>query len=195
LSCGFLVGALAAGGIAYVLTKRGDGESKEADDEAVQEDAAPEPEEVAPAAQDIEAESKAADAQALLQVIAQKVAQEVGPKLSKGGAIRNALEARMSSFQDKAKNLLMNEMNSTAGEVLKELDAPETMLLLDWNNAVESNLPPASIMIALSYSPSFSSAIRMLIVFWPGLTVAVAVRTTVLPVMPAGQLPPATLLA
>merc|ERR1719335_850678 len=79
------------------------------------------------------ADQKATDYQELLKVLCQKVAQEVGPKIAKGGAVRNVLEQRMTTFTDKAKNFLLNEMNSTAGAVLKEMSAQEAMLLLDWN--------------------------------------------------------------
>jgi len=101
-----------------------------------------------------EVDSKSTDYQALLKVLAQKVAQEVGPKLSKGGAVKNVLDSRMSSFTEKAKSFLLSEMNGTAGAVLQELDAPEAMMLLDWDHAVEANFPPASILIAGVLSPS-----------------------------------------
>jgi len=103
---------------------------------------------------DPEADQKTTDYQELLKVLCQKVAQEVGPKLAKGGAVRNVLETRMTNFQDKAKNFLLNEMNSTAGAVMREMDAQEAMLLLDWNHAVEANFPPASILIAGVLSPT-----------------------------------------
>merc|ERR1719487_1206813 len=64
------------------------------------------------------------------------------------------MDSRMASFQDKAKSFLLAEMNSTAGAVLKELDAPEAMMILDWNHAVEANFPPASILIAGVLSPT-----------------------------------------
>jgi hypothetical protein len=98
--------------------------------------------------------SRATDYQKLLKVLAQKVAQEAGPKLSKASAVKNVLDTRMSSFQSKTKSFLLNEMNSTAGAVLKELDAPEAMMLLDWNSAAEANFPAASILIAGVLSPS-----------------------------------------
>jgi hypothetical protein len=181
LGCGALLGAVVAGAMVYLLFRPGAAESEAkkfdpdmytsqegSSDSMLEEKGSSASQESGEAAN-----SKTADAQALLQVIAQKIAQEVGPKLSKGGALRNVLETRMSSFQDKAKNLLMNEMNSTAGEVIRELDAPETMLLLDWNTAVEASFPPIPILIAGAMSPvcinvmTFHHLLQMLTVGLP----------------------------
>jgi len=104
--------------------------------------------------------SRATDYQKLIKVLAQKVAQEAGPKLSKASAVKNVLDARIQNFQDKTKDFLFNEMNSTAGAVLRELDAPEAMMLLDWNKAAESNFPAASILVAGVMSPSVLGLMR-----------------------------------
>merc|ERR1719491_2141299 len=90
----------------------------------------------------------------LIKNLGKKVMDDVGPKFEKGGSVRVVLEQRMDSFQDKAKNFLLNEMNSAAGAVMREMEAEESMLLLDWNNAVESTMPPASILIAGVLSPT-----------------------------------------
>lgn len=99
-------------------------------------------------------DTAATDYQALIKILAQKVAQEVGPKVSKCAAVSSVLESRMSSFTDKAKTFLLNEMNGAAGAVLREMDAPETMLLLDMDKSVEANFPPTSILIAGVMSPT-----------------------------------------
>merc|ERR1719409_1763878 len=76
--------------------------------------------------------------------------------------------------------MLMNELNSTAAEVIEELDAPETMLLLDWNAAVEANFPPASILIAGALSPlclklmSYHHLLQLVTVGLPVLALCVA---------------------
>merc|ERR1719181_36858 len=92
-----------------------------------------------------------------MKVLAQKVAQEVGPKVSKSVAVKNVLESRMSRFQNKARSFLLSEMGGTAGEVLQDLDAPEAMMLLDWDHAAETNFPPAAILVAGVLSPSIVS--------------------------------------
>merc|ERR1719456_549380 len=179
INVGLLLGGLAVGVLVGMLLKRSSEQPKEVEEEGSGEKEA-EAEVVEEVSQEPEAESKSGDAGKLLQVLAQKVAQEVGPKLSKGGAIRNCLEARATSFQDKAKNLLMNELNSTAGDVLRELEAPETMLLLDWNAAVEANFPPASILIAGALSPlcmklmSYHHLLQMVTVGLPVLALCIA---------------------
>merc|ERR1719201_3212189 len=126
-----------------------------------------------------EVASASTDYQQLIKVIAQKVAQEVGPKVSKCAAVSSVLESRMSSFQSKAKSFLLNEMNGTAGAVLKEMDAPETMLLLDWEKSTEANFPPAAILIAGVLSPtvlnlmSFHHFVQMIAVGLPVLVLCV----------------------
>jgi len=90
----------------------------------------------------------------LLKNLSKKVADDVGPKFAEDGCVRKVLESRMESFTDKAKNFLLTEMNGTAGAVMREMEAEESMLMLDWNNAVESNMPPAPILIAGVLSPT-----------------------------------------
>merc|ERR1719456_1555788 len=179
INVGLLLGGLAVGVLVGMLLKRSSEQPKEVEEEGSGEKEA-EAEVVEEVSQEPEAESKSGDAGKLLQVLAQKVAQEVGPKLSKGGAIRNCLEARATSFQDKAKNLLMNELNSTAGDVLREMEAPEAMLLLDWNASVEANFPPSSILIAGALSPlcmklmSYHHLLQMVTVGLPVLALCIA---------------------
>merc|ERR1719487_2989365 len=74
----------------------------------------------------------------------------------------------------------MNELNSTAGDVLREMEAPEAMLLLDWNASVEANFPPSSILIAGALSPlcmklmTYHHLLQMVTVGLPVLALCVA---------------------
>jgi len=150
---GAVVAACVVGGACFVI-HRPKGKDSEADAEETTTEQAPGKEEAEPLLKQENLDQKATDYQQLMQVLCQKIAQEVGPKLAKGGAVRNVLDTRMSSFTDKAKNFLLNEMNCTAGAVLREMNAQEGMLLLDWNDAVEANFPPLSILIAGILSPT-----------------------------------------
>eukprot|EP00928_Gymnodinium_smaydae_P039882 TRINITY_DN27153_c0_g1_i1.p1 TRINITY_DN27153_c0_g1~~TRINITY_DN27153_c0_g1_i1.p1 ORF type:complete len:679 (+),score=181.17 TRINITY_DN27153_c0_g1_i1:111-2147(+) len=102
-------------------------------------------------------ESAGIEYERLLKTSVQKAAQSLGPKLAKGSAVRSLLEQRMSTFQEKAKSFVLGEMNSTAGAVLRAMDAEEAMLLLDWNETVTSNFPSPSILLAGLLSPAFLS--------------------------------------
>jgi len=159
LGLGAGIGAVIAAAVAFgVMKAMGGGaaeetkEGEEAGEEKAEAAAVPVVEEAV--VEEAEDAGKGADYQALLKVLAQKVAQEVGPKLSKGGAVGSVLEHRMSHFTTKAKEFLLNEIKGAAGETLRELDAPEAMMLLDWDSAVEANFPAPSILIAGVLSPT-----------------------------------------
>mmetsp|Transcript_124599 Transcript_124599/g.265766 ORF Transcript_124599/g.265766 Transcript_124599/m.265766 type:complete len:702 (+) Transcript_124599:65-2170(+) len=97
---------------------------------------------------------KAFDYEKLFRAMAQKTAQHLGPKLAKGQAVRDILENRITGFAGKAKAFVLNELNGTAGALLRAVEAEEAMLLLDWNDAVAANFPPVSVLIAGLLSPS-----------------------------------------
>jgi len=97
---------------------------------------------------------KVKDVQGMVTALAQKVADEVGPKFAEGGSIRTMLESRAASFPDKAKNLIMGELNAAAADVVAQIEAPENGLLLEWNKTVESNFPSPPILVAGVFSPT-----------------------------------------
>jgi len=66
-------------------------------------------------------EDSPTDYMELMKNLGKKVVDDVGPKFEKGGAVRNVLEERLDSFQDKAKNFLLSEMNGAAGAVMREM--------------------------------------------------------------------------
>merc|ERR1719498_414104 len=141
------VGGLIAGAVvaAVVLVGRSNAEDEkegETDEKSV------------PFVEPLKEDEKSTDYAAILQSLSKKVVDDLGPKFEKGGKVRNVLESRMESFTDKAKNFLLSEMNGAAGAVMREMEAEESMLMLDWNNAIESNFPPASILIAGVLSPT-----------------------------------------
>jgi hypothetical protein len=140
------IGALVAGAVVagiFFATKKKD-EAKDGEEKA----------EPLLGAEDEEAGPKQVDYAELLRNLTQKVSDEVGPKLQKDGAVRELLEKRLDNFQDKAKNFMLNEMNLTAAAVKGEIEKDESGLMMEWNNAVESNFPPASILIAGALSPT-----------------------------------------
>lgn len=142
---GALVAGVIVGGVLF-MKKKGEGDAKEVEgDEAVNDIAEP----LLPAAA-----VKKTDYAELLSGLTKRVTEEVGPKFSKGGSVRNLLEKRMTNFQDKAKNFMLNEMNGTASAVMNELEAEESLLTLEWNQAVEANFPAPSILIAGVLSPT-----------------------------------------
>jgi len=100
---------------------------------------------------------EAVDYERLLRMLSQRVAQKVGPKLAKGQAVRTIIEDRVMTIKEKAKAFFLNELNTTAGAVLKAVDAEEAMLLLDWNNTVAMNFPPISVLLAGLLSPTLLS--------------------------------------
>jgi len=172
---GAAIGAVVAGaiigGAMFAMRKKEDGKEDGEGDEKGQpllEEAAQE-----------EAAAEGTDYAALLKALSKRVTEEVGPKFEKGGSVRNVLETRMTNFTDKAKNFLLNEMNGTAKDVMTEMEAEESMLLLEWNNAVEANFPPASILVAGVLSPtvinfmSFHHFLQMITVGLPLLTLCV----------------------
>lgn len=89
----------------------------------------------------------------LLRGIVHEAVHRVAPSLSKGQAVRNMLEERMHTFAGKARNLLLREINSTAGDLCEAIDAPEAMLLLDLDAAVAANFPPCSALLAGLLTP------------------------------------------
>jgi hypothetical protein len=140
-----VIAGVGAGAFFFIKSKSGDAEGKEAEDNMKQE----------LIAVDVEAPKAApTDYAALLSSLSSQISEDLGPKLAKGGAVRNVLEARAENFSEHAKTFLLDEMNGTAGAVLSEIEAEEAMLLLDWNNAVEANFPPMSILVAGVLSPS-----------------------------------------
>merc|ERR1719247_46715 len=155
---GLLVGGVVAGGVIFATRKKEEPQDAEEGGDGPAD----------PLLGAEGAEEKKTDYMAMLQAMATKVSEDVGPKLDKGGSVRTVLENRAASFQDKAKNFLLNEMESE-----------ESMLLLEWNNAVESNFPPASILIAGVLSPtvinfmSFHHFLQMITVGLPMLVLCI----------------------
>jgi hypothetical protein len=152
---------VAGGAAAFFLMKKKPEDADKSAEDGGKVDAVPNEDEIKTLEPDVEkkpaepsAGSKAAGFGEMAKLLAQKVAQDAGPKLSKAGAVRNVLNHRLDSFQHKAKNFMFNELSGTAGAILKEMQAEEAMLLLDWNTAVESNFPPMSILLAGVMSPS-----------------------------------------
>jgi len=145
---GALVGALIGGAVMGGVMMMG--KKKEEEEGEVDEKATP----LLAETQDEEKAQNPTDYAALLQSMAKKMTEEVGPKFEKGGAVRNVLEKRMDTFTDKAKNFLLSELNGTASAVMSEMEKEESTLMLEWNHAVEANFPPASILLAGVLSPT-----------------------------------------
>jgi len=97
---------------------------------------------------------KAVDYDKFFGLVAQQAAQKVGPAMAKGAACKSILEQRMQGFSDKAKAIVLNELNGTAAALFQEMEAEEAMLLLDWNEAVSTNFPPMGTLCAGTLSPA-----------------------------------------
>eukprot|EP00930_Biecheleria_cincta_P102979 TRINITY_DN94856_c0_g1_i1.p1 TRINITY_DN94856_c0_g1~~TRINITY_DN94856_c0_g1_i1.p1 ORF type:complete len:706 (-),score=166.08 TRINITY_DN94856_c0_g1_i1:49-2166(-) len=99
----------------------------------------------------------AADMESLLTTMGQSIVQKVGPKLAKGQAVRSILESRLYEFPEKAKSLLLNELNSTAGAVRKAWEQEEAMMVLELDKAISTSFPPISVVVAGLVSPTMLS--------------------------------------
>lgn len=102
----------------------------------------------------IAAPSEPMDYDKMMKTFAQQVSDKMNEKMKNEGAVKKIMEDRMQNFQGKAKTFMLNEMNTTAGDLMKAVDAEEALLLLEWNEAVEANFPPASVVIAGLLSPT-----------------------------------------
>jgi len=100
------------------------------------------------------APSEPMDYDKMMKTFAQQVSDSMNEKMKNEGAVKEIMENRMQGFQGKAKTFMLNEMNTTAGDLMKAVDAEEALLLLEWNEAVEANFPPASVVIAGLLSPT-----------------------------------------
>jgi len=98
--------------------------------------------------------SEPMDYDKMMKTFAQQVSDKMNEKMKNEGAVRKIMEDRMQNFQGKAKTFMLNEMNTTAGDLMKAVDQEEALLLLEWNEAVEANFPPASVVIAGLLSPT-----------------------------------------
>jgi hypothetical protein len=160
MGAGVGIGAMVAAAVVGGVVAKGSGESpKEVEEEGKDgEQTEAIIEEEAPVSEDDAAEKmlaeKVKDVQGMVTALAQKVADEVGPKFAEGGSIRTMLESRAASFPDKAKNLIMGELNAAAADVVAQIEAPENGLLLEWNKTVESNFPSPPILVAGVFSPT-----------------------------------------
>lgn len=90
-----------------------------------------------------------------------KVREQVAPKFAKGAEVRTVLEDRMSDFKDRAKSLVVSELNGTCAAVMRAMDEEEHKMILDWNQAIKVSFPPLTILIAGLLSPSL-----MTLAFW-----------------------------
>jgi len=100
----------------------------------------------------VDADTKV-DVEMLLQTLAKRAAQRLGPKLAKGQAIRQVLDCHMASFKRNTQAFVIQEMNCAAGSVLKAAEAEEAMLLLDWDEAVATHFPHPSVLLAGLFTP------------------------------------------
>lgn len=98
--------------------------------------------------------SEPMDYDKMMKTFAEQVSNQLNEKMKNEGAVKKIMEERMQNFQGKAKTFMLNEMNTTAGDVMKAVDQEEALLLLEWNEAVEANFPPASVVIAGLLSPT-----------------------------------------
>jgi hypothetical protein len=88
--------------------------------------------------------------------LARRVGTFVGPKLAKGQAIQKLISNRISGVRGKAENMLMQEANGIAAEMCEIIDAPEMMLLKDWDAGIHSaasSFPPLPALLSGLIAP------------------------------------------
>uniref|UniRef100_A0A7S2IV82 ABM domain-containing protein n=1 Tax=Zooxanthella nutricula TaxID=1333877 RepID=A0A7S2IV82_9DINO len=113
------------------------------------------------------------DVIALLRTSANRMIEQMQAKVDKGSRTRTLVEERVASFSDKAKDFVVNEMNSTARALLKAIDDEDASLVLAFNEALEVSMPPLSVILAGIMSPALLQAqfinhlIQLLVLFWP----------------------------
>lgn len=90
----------------------------------------------------------------LLRELVSRSLQRVGPALAKGQALQNTVERAIATLSAKAQQLLMSELNCTAGSICQTLDAEEAMLILDWDAAVKANFPAITVLLAGLLAPT-----------------------------------------
>jgi len=92
------------------------------------------------------------DYDAMLQAMIKTASDQVSDA-GKQEKIRQILEKRMNDFGGKAKSFMLSKLNITASDLMEAVDKEEELLLLEWNEAVEANFPPAAVVIAGLLSP------------------------------------------
>jgi len=78
----------------------------------------------------------------------QKAQDKFGAKFEAGGEVMKILEDKAATFGDKAKALVLNELNDTAGSVARALEEEDFMALLEWDATIAANFPSLSILLA-----------------------------------------------
>jgi len=164
----FVIGALAAAGAVYFALRKKE-EQKEVEEEVQDgvEAAVPLVKEAdatsaagAAAEEGDEEEQKGGseddgiDYEEMVRLLSQRVAQLYGPKLAKAQAVKKICEDSATGFLGKARQLMVNELNSTAGAVMKETSSEEAMLMLDFDSAVGSYFPSPTVLLAGLMSPT-----------------------------------------
>jgi len=91
--------------------------------------------------------------QELIVTSVKKGAQLFGPKFSKSKVLHKVVQERVSKLPDRAKAFMIEEMNSTAKEVLQAVHEPEPGMVVDWTSAVMEGMPSPIALLAGVVSP------------------------------------------
>jgi hypothetical protein len=95
-----------------------------------------------------ESETAPQDYEAMVNDMMQKAQDKFGPKFQAGGEVAKIFEDKAATFADKAKALVLNELNDTAGSVARALEEEDFMALLEWDATIAANFPSLSILLA-----------------------------------------------
>jgi len=95
-----------------------------------------------------ESEESPQDYEEMVRQMMQKAQDKFGPKFEAGGAVMKIFEDKAATFGDKAKALVLNELNDTAGSVARALEEEDFMALLEWDATIAANFPSLSILLA-----------------------------------------------
>jgi len=118
----------------------------------------PEPEADSPLSEgDVKPDDHKIDYERLFLLVAQRIAQTVGPKVAKGQAIRSTIMGQLSNIRSKTKTFFWNEFSFTAGALLRAAEMEEAAIFFDWNNQVSKDLPSVSVLLAGALSPTLLS--------------------------------------
>eukprot|EP00933_Yihiella_yeosuensis_P039402 TRINITY_DN3339_c0_g1_i8.p1 TRINITY_DN3339_c0_g1~~TRINITY_DN3339_c0_g1_i8.p1 ORF type:complete len:895 (-),score=415.91 TRINITY_DN3339_c0_g1_i8:92-2776(-) len=88
------------------------------------------------------------DYEEMVRGMLKKAQDELGSKFEQGSEVQNILQNKAETFADKAKALVLNEINDTCGSVARIMEQEEFMMMLDWDATVASNFPPPSVLLA-----------------------------------------------
>eukprot|EP00933_Yihiella_yeosuensis_P062884 TRINITY_DN658_c0_g5_i1.p1 TRINITY_DN658_c0_g5~~TRINITY_DN658_c0_g5_i1.p1 ORF type:complete len:758 (-),score=271.22 TRINITY_DN658_c0_g5_i1:272-2545(-) len=94
------------------------------------------------------------DYETMVKDMLDKASDTLSSKFSAGSEVQQILEKKANTFADKAKALVLTEINETCGSIAKIMDMEEYMSMLEWDAEIASTVPPASVLLAGLLAPT-----------------------------------------